>query len=134
MRKIESFTLAVVFLVYNIWFIGFLQTMGFDLVSQLFIAWFTCSVLLFSLYIIKNELKVEKAKSEDEPADLEDKVAEKDRILIGKVYGKEIWFSKQALKDMEELIPDEKKRDEFILASLHAVARTMRERRDNESC
>lgn len=126
MRKIESFTLAVVFLVYNILFIGFLQTMGFDLISQLFIAWFTCSVLLFGLYIVKSEM--EKAKQEDEPEDLEDRVAEKDRILIGEVYGKEIWFSKQALKDMEELIPDEKKRDEFILASLHSIARTMRER------
>ena len=126
MRRLESLLLAVVFLAYNIWFIGFLQRIGrFDVISQLLIAWFTCSVLLFGLYIIKSERK--KAKPEDKPADLENKVDEKDRILIGKVHGKEVWFSKKVLKDLEELIPDEKERDKFILASLHSIARTMRE-------
>ena len=125
MRRLESLLLAIVFLAYNILFISFLQRMGFDLISQLLIAWFTCSVLLFSLYIIKNEWK--KAKPEV-TADLEEnKVDKKDRILIGKVYDKDVWFTKQMQKDLEELIPDEKKRDKFILEFLHSVARTMRE-------
>jgi len=97
--------------------------MVFGLLAQLLIAWFTTGVLVCGIYFIKTEGK----KDKSEPADLEEKFDESGRVLIGKVYGKDVWLTKQTHKNIEEIIPDGKERDKFIREFLHKIASSMRE-------
>lgn len=63
-RPLSSLFFMVVFLAYNVWFIGFLNRCGFDLISQILIAYFTCSVLLFCLHVfLREKVKTKESKS-----------------------------------------------------------------------
>lgn len=63
-KTLFSLFLVTVFLAYNIWFIGFLNRMGFSLIAQILIAYFTCSVMVFCgyFYFSKSKLSREKPK------------------------------------------------------------------------
>ena len=60
MRTIESLIIAVIFIVYNILLIGHLDSLGFGLIPQLWVAWAMSSILLFCGYVWNEERKKRK--------------------------------------------------------------------------
>lgn len=106
--------LLAIFIIFNVFLIGILD---FPMNLTVFL-WLICVLIGIGAYLLWKIDKEDRGKEENSRDE------DKDKILIGKVYGKKVLVTKQFLESLEGLIPDEKERDKF----LHKIARTMWER------
>lgn len=110
--KILVVILALVFIAYNTWLIGMV-----DYPMNIALVFFTICILVGA--VIMELMNAKKPEVKEEPISK----FRDDDVLLGKVYGKEVWITKEVHEKLIREVPDVKERDKIILEFLHVIGK-----------